>query len=90
MKYAVLIGWISESDGACGERTDFSGVEDLVAAYRRCKETGEVSENFGFQEVEHDDPNAAYALGIMEFFFEDWTATDSLTAIIDSETYEII
>ena len=73
-KCRFIIGWIDESDGACGEATGIHTQDDLTKAA-----DGDESKDL-YSVYEYEAPvDFAWEVGASYAFKEDWTATDSLS-----------
>lgn len=81
-RYLFLIAWMDGSDGACGAHTGIHSQNDLHPQYEADNEdvTG--------WEIEADNPEVAYDKGYRKAFFENFTAQDTFTVVIDLETGE--
>jgi len=73
-KCRFIIGWIDESDGACGESTGINSSDDLIKAA-----DGDKSKDL-FSVFEYEAPyDYAWEVGASYAFMEDWTAHDTLS-----------
>ncbi len=71
-----IIGWMHESDGACGESTGIYTLDDLIAAAN-----GDESKD-QFSVFVYEAPyDYAYEVGAEKAFKENWTAQDSLSVV---------
>lgn len=79
-KWLFLIAWMAHSDGACGKNTGVNTANDLYPQYQAGNEdvTG--------WEIEAPDSETAYDKGYRKAFFDNFTAQDTFTIVIDLET----
>lgn len=76
-KYIFLLAWVSGSDSACGESTNVATMEDLE------KEFFKDNEHIFALEIHADSEAIAYALGCKTAFFNNYTANDSTSTLLE-------
>jgi hypothetical protein len=78
-KYVYLIGWMDDSDGACGEKTGIKKQEDLEPLWKKG------SEHVASYPLNATDLEVAQWEGMGRAFRDDFTATDTLSIIVEVE-----
>jgi len=81
-RYLFLLAWVSGSEGACGEETHIYESDDLYPQYTLG------SDNIFAVEIWAPSDKIAWALGYQEAFFNNFTANDSVSDLVEIDLDE--